>query len=197
MSNVFRFSRVLLRPVPAGALAAVLMLAPAAAAAQQPPPSLGELAKKEAERRKGLKTPGKVYTKEDLPKTGPPRVAPPADTAKAGDAAKADAAKGDAAKAKAEPEKNEEWWRARMTAAREQLRRNEMFAESLQARINALNAEYVNRDEPAQRARAGQDREKALAELARVREEKDALLKQIADIEEEARVAGVPPGWVR
>ena len=82
-------------------------------------------------------------------------------------------------------------------STREELRRNEMFAEALQTRINALSRDYVSRDNPAQRRQIGQDRAEALSELARVKQDVERGKKQIADIEEEARKAGVPPGWLR
>ena len=44
---------------------------------------------------------------------------------------------------------------------------------------------------------AAPDRQKALAELDRVQKEIQADTKAIADIQEEARKAAVPPGWVR
>ena len=75
--------------------------------------------------------------------------------------------------------------------------RNEMFAEALQTRINSLSTDFVNRDDPFQRAKIGEDRDKAIAELARVKGEIVRAKKQIEDIEEEARKAGVPPGWLR
>jgi hypothetical protein len=81
--------------------------------------------------------------------------------------------------------------------ARETLRRNEAFADALQSRINGLTTEYVGRDDPYQRARIGEDRQKALAEQERVKSEIDAAKKLVAAIEEEARLAGVPPGWLR
>ena len=84
-----------------------------------------------------------------------------------------------------------------MAQAREELRRNEMFAEALQTRINALTEDFVSRDDPAQRAEIGEDATEALAELERVKQEVEHGKKQIADIEEEARKAGVPPGWLR
>src|SRR3546814_5685634 len=68
-----------------------------------------------------------------------------------------------------ENEKDETWWRTRINQAREELRRNEVFAEALQTRINSLSADFVNRDDPAQRALVADDRNKALAELARDR----------------------------
>ena len=196
MSSIIRASQRRRHTV--AVLALVSMLLPALARAQQPPPSLGELARIEAERRKAMRTPGKVYTKEDLPKTAPPVPAPaPAAGQKPADPAAPEAAKPAAEKPKPGEEKTEEWWRARMAAARDALRRSELFAESLQSRINALTNDFENRGDPSQRARVGEDRQKALAELARVTDEKQALKKQIADIEEEARQAGVPPGWIR
>jgi hypothetical protein len=177
-------------------LAAILLLCgwllPAVPAyAQQTPPSLGEIARQEAERRKALKAAGKVYTKDDLPKAAllPPMPAPPAGAP--------------AAEAQQEPalpageEKDEAWWRARITAVREAERRNEMFAAALQSRINSLAADFSSRDDPAQRALIGEERNKALAELERVTAEIEAAKKQIAEIEDEARREGVPPGWLR
>ena len=66
-----------------------------------------------------------------------------------------------------------------------------------QTRINALTADFAGRDDPFQRAQIGDDRQKAIAELARVTLEIDKATKSIGDIEEEARRAGVPPGWLR
>jgi polyhydroxyalkanoate synthesis regulator phasin len=84
-----------------------------------------------------------------------------------------------------------------MSNAREELRRNEMFRDALQTRINSLTNDFSARDDPYQRAQIADDRQKALAEIDRVTKEIDSLKKQIADIEEEARQAGIPPGWIR
>jgi hypothetical protein len=67
----------------------------------------------------------------------------------------------------------------------------------MQTRINSLNADFVNRDDPAQRAVIERDRQKALAELARLKQSILDTKKKTADFEEEARRAGVPPGWLR
>ena len=67
----------------------------------------------------------------------------------------------------------------------------------MQTRINSLNADFVNRDDPAQRAVIERDRQKALAELGRLKQGVLDTKKAIADLEEEARRAGVPPGWMR
>ncbi len=174
------------------ALAALLCLRAGAALAQTP--SLTDLAQKEQERRKALKgASGKVYSDKDLPKTGTPAVAstvPPGTPTVVPPEEKP-------AEAKPDDQKNEAWWRNRMAQAREAQRRNEAFAEALQSRINALTTDVVNRDDPYQRAKLADDRQKALAELQRVTGEIDQAKKAIADIEEEARKANVPPGWLR
>jgi polyhydroxyalkanoate synthesis regulator phasin len=160
--------------------------------------SLGDVAKKEQQRRKTSKNAGKVYTNKDLGPSGttPPAPAvPPSTTAGPGGAETAPA-EPDKADEK-DPKKTEEYWRERLQTARANLQRDELFLEALQSRVNALSTDFVNRDDPAQRAVIGDNRQKTLAEMDRVRQEIDDLKKQIADIEEEARQAGVPPGWLR
>jgi hypothetical protein len=177
-------------------LAAVLgvaLLAPAAVDAGQNP-TLGELALKEQERRKALKASGagKVVTNGDLPRgvvpspPAPDTVAPKPEADKAADPAKP-----------AEPAKDEAWWKARMNQEREMLRRNEMFAEALQTRINSLTNDFSSRDDPYQRAQISEERVKAIHEMDRLKTEVQLSKKKLADIEEEARKAGVPPGWLR
>jgi hypothetical protein len=182
-------------------LAGVLLTLAVPAHAQ----SLGELAKREQARRKAQPAPAKTYTNDDLKQAAPPAAKPEDDgktaAAKAADtkgvAAKpADPEKVDATKPP-EPAKDEAYWRARITAAREDVRRNEAFKEALQTRINALTADFSSRDDPYQRAKVSDDRQKALAELARVSSDIEKTTKLIADIEDEARRAGVPPGWLR
>lgn len=175
----------------ATAVAVLGMACVAAAQTQSQSPSLAELARKEQERRKTVKTPAKVITKKDLPPgaQNPPPQAAPAPAATKIDESKPPENKPD--------EKDETWWKNRINQVREELRRNEMFAEALQTRINSLSSDFVNRDDPFQRAKIGEDRDKALAELSRVKAEIVNSRKHIEDIEEEARKAGVPPGWLR
>ena len=178
----------------------LLWLGMPAVSAQQPP-SLGEIAKKEAERRRAMKVEGKVYTNKDLPKsanpTQPSTAAPaPVPTAEQKAATQKPAEAAPAEKDK-EEEKDEAWWRKRITAARDALQRTELAGDAFQSRINALTTDFVNRDDPYQRAQISIDRQKALNELERVKADIVRIKQQIADIEEEARVAGVPPGWLR
>jgi hypothetical protein len=60
-----------------------------------------------------------------------------------------------------------------------------------------LTTDFVNRDDPAQRAVVAADRQKALDDLNQVKKEIADDQKALADLQEEARRAGVPPGWLR
>jgi hypothetical protein len=191
------------RPRVAGFLVLALVCLNAGSLAAQTPP-LGEVARKEQERRKAMPPAGKVYTNKDVPKApekpegaaeaDAPAAPPPAAAADA--AAPSGAAPAPPAAA-APAESPEAVWRKRMADAREALRRSELFAEALQTRINSLSRDYLSRDDPAQRTRLARERKEAIEELARVKQDVERARKQIADVEEDARKAGVPPGWLR
>ncbi len=175
--------------------------------------SLADVARAEAERRKTIVRPSRVYTNKDLkPAPRAEATAPvsesdappspsshvPADghsltTPDTPRPAGSEAVTDDANQRVAD----EEEWRRRMAAARDEVERSRTLADALQSRINALTADFSARDDPAQRATLGAQREKALAELERMKGEIAAREKAVADLEEEARRAGVPPGWVR
>ena len=182
-----------------------------------PAQSLGDVARKEEARRKETGS-GKTYTNENLrsapepaapapstsaaaPSTSAPSTAAPAGTAKpdakTGDAAKAgDAPKADA-KPAADPKADAAAWKKRRESIETALERAKTFAEALQSRINGLTADFSARDDPAQRQRVANDRQKALTEMDRVKKEIADHTKALADLQEEARKAGVPPGWLR
>jgi hypothetical protein len=204
---------------PNGLLAAVLLLVAVPALAQTTTqstttPTLSDLAKR-AQEKKGTPPATKTFTNDDLKNGGTSpadETSRPADAktadgkdasksadgkgAKSGDASKADDAKKDDA-SKADPTRTEKYWRDRMDAAREDVRRNQAFATALQSRINGLTADFTSRDDPAQRAQIADDRQKALAELERVNKAVEDGNKAIASVEEEARKAMVPAGWIR
>lgn len=186
------------------ACGAALVLAGGAVAGAQ---SLADVARQEQSRRKQAPAPTKVYTNQDLARVDAPAATPAAATPAAEAAApQAAAPEGAAAAAppsrpatdaRPEPEKGEKYWRERVGTARGDLERSKTFAEALQARIGALTQDFVNRDDPGQRAVVEQNRQKAVAELERVQREIAAQTKAIAGIEDEARKAGVPAGWLR
>ncbi len=176
---------------------AVLLVCSAVATAQSQP-SLADIARKEAERRKTVKD-AKVITTKDLPESArKPASTPPSEGGGAtpgGDQKPQTSAASDAG---SNGQSGEASWRGRMTQAREGLRRNEVFLQALQTRVNALNNDFRNGGgDFYQQARVNDDRQKALEEMERVKADVELSKKQLADIEEEARKAGVPPGWLR
>ena len=166
--------------------------------------SLGDVARKEEQRRKAVKATGKVYTNRDLkpPLTQPAPATttpPPASgtTAGPGGASETSAAKPPEQPAPTDPKQTEQYWRDRIKAVTTALQREEMFLEALQTRINSLATDFVNRDDPAQQAVIATNRQKAIDEQDRVKTNIADLKQLLLDIEEEARQAGVPPGWLR
>jgi hypothetical protein len=184
--------------------------------------SLADVARKEEERRKTQPQSAKVYTNKDLvevPQSTMPSPAPSGASGTGGSATTtapaastsstsssaastgASGAKDDkgASDAKDAPSQTRDraYWSGRVKAAQDTLDRDATFADALQSRINALTTDFANRDDPAQRATIGRDRDKATAELERLKKKVVEDRKAIADIEEDARRSGVPPGWLR
>ena len=177
------------------AVLAVTLAAATSASAQ----SLADLARKEESRRKQVKQSSRVITNKDLRPSDNPTPPPPAAAAPAPapgpDAPPAAKSPADVDEEKAK--EDQQAWRQKMADARLALERNQMYADALQSKINALWADFTARDDPAQRAQIELERKRALAEQERVKAEIETQKKAIADIEEEARKAGVPPGWIR
>jgi hypothetical protein len=185
---------------------AVLAVSVAGTAVPAGAQSLADLARQEAARRKAIKDGGKVITNADLPRSPAPPPAPvpatkpaPAADPKASTPAATTDAKIDPAKEieAREPVKDQAYWTRRLRLLTEQLDRDQMLADAVQSRINALTTDFVNRDDPAQRAVIFGDRQRALSELDRLKKAIVDGRKALVDFEEEARRAGVPPGWLR
>lgn len=174
-------------------------LASAQSSATKP---LADVAKDEEARRKSVRKPAKVYTNGSLRTDVSPGVAAAPTSASATDQP-ANASPTNISPGMAVPAaptgagKDQAYWSGRMMAERATLDRLQIFADSLQSRINALLTDFVNRDDPAQRAKIETDRRTALAELERVKKELDEQRKKIVGLEDEARRAGVPAGWLR
>jgi hypothetical protein len=157
--------------------------------------SLAAVARKEEARRKDVKQSSKVITNKDLRpvNTPPPPVQPPAATP----AAPAEGTPAAAPDEAQQREQDEQAWRSKMADARQALERSQMYADALQSKINALWADFTARDNPVERSQIEVERKRAIAEQDRVKGEIEAQKKAIADLEEEARKAGIPPGWIR
>jgi hypothetical protein len=163
--------------------------------------SLADVARAEAERRNAITQPSRIYTNKDLkPVRSPARSHPTEESAMAPQPRPQrpdDADSSPGRRVEREEEHGEGWWRQRMAEAHERVERSRLFADALQSRVNALNSDFAARDDPAARAAVRTDLDKALAELERVRGEIGEQERALAELEEEARRASVPPGWVR
>ena len=171
------------KSVQAYAVIAVICWGPSAVAQ-----SLADVAKKEEARRKTIVVPGRVYTNSDLrpePSSAPIAAEPEVKPPETRDELSQVESKGEA------------HWKALMRSARAALERSQVLAAALQSRLNALAADIAARDDPAQRSKLEAERRRVLAELDRVNLEIAEQTTAIATIEEDARKAGVPPGWLR
>jgi hypothetical protein len=169
-------------------VAGVLVAGVAASSAQ----SLADVARKEEARRQKIAKPSKVYTDEDVQKYAPVTAGAQAaaTTVTALDANGKPV--GQQAAAEGLPS-DEAGWRARLQNARDGLDRDKLLLSALeqQGRSAARRSGAAEGDQPAD------DGSARSAEIKRLKAEMDAYRATLANAEEEARKAGVPPGWVR
>lgn len=163
------------------------------------PTSLADVARREALRRQMTPKSTQTLTNRDVANVAPrplptvPRsdIDLPAKDTK-------DKATDAAAKPKAAAEAHDEaWWHARVSSARSALERDQLLADALQSRINALTNDASARDDPAQRGLLYEQRTRAIAELDNLKKQLAADRQEIADIQEDARKEGIPAGWIR
>jgi hypothetical protein len=186
-------------------LTASVLIGSTLVTAQEPPAApqtLADVARAEESRRKSSKKATRVYTNNNLkPDNTPSRPAPqppPSDAPVAPDTVVPEVnLPGGAVPAATPVVRDQAYWANRIAMARAAVDRSRVLAAALQSRINALTTDFVNRDDPAQRAVIQTDRQTALAELERLRVEQAAQEAEIVKIEEEGRRAGVPAGWLR
>ena len=191
-----------MKPVLFGCVAGLLLALSSSHVAAQP---LAEIARQEKLRREALAAKAaadnvspKVYTNADLRggrrlTTSAAETLRPEASPAGTDATPADQ---DAPETAGAP-MDEEGWRNRINAVRQARDRAQLMVAALQNRADGLLAEFTGRDDPAQRSVIEQDRIAALEELDRTNAEIQQLDQAVRDIQEEARRAGVPPGWLR
>lgn len=158
--------------------------------------SLADVARAEAARRKAVKPGAKVYTNEDLSGT-PATSAPPAQPVAPATAKPADPAAKPEGEKPIDPTKTQQYWKERATAIQQSLSRNKLLLEALQSQVNGMNAQFMSTDDPGQRDLLQARLQRATGELQRVQQDIEKQTKAAADLQEEARKAGVPAGWVR
>ena len=201
----------------AGMLVGILLGAAWSPATAQ---SLGEVARKEAERREKIKASGKVLTNADLPASAvvapPSAEAPPATGAEgaAEKAADADAVaagtkpaaaaeqgaptadKPAATPAASAPKDDEDGWRQRAGTVNKALAEARVQVRQLRALSDRLSLEMQASD-PAIVARATRERQDLKAQITQAEaREADAFAARRA-LEQEARRSGVPPAWIQ
>jgi hypothetical protein len=168
-------------------VAGVLVVGVAASSAQ----SLADVARTEEVRRQKIAKPSKVYTDEDVQKYAP---ATPGGQAAATTVTSLDAngkPVGQQAAAEGLPG-DEAGWRARLQNARDGMDRDKLLLSALEQQArSAARKSGTPEDQPAD------DGSTRAAEIKRLKAEMDAFRATLANAEEDARKAGVPPGWVR
>jgi hypothetical protein len=161
-----------------------------------PPSTLGEASLREAVRRQHTAPATRVVTDASLGRA-PVRVTIPLPAVAADASPVGEAARPEPDTSKTEPVKDAAWWQKRMTTAREAVARDRLLVAALESRVAALATDIASRDDPEQRAALMLARQQALAELDRLKIQIDEGLAAIVAIQDEARKAGVPPGWIR
>ena len=192
-----------MKPVLFGCVAGLVLALSSSHVAAQP---LAEIARQEKLRREALAEKAtaegaapKVYTNADLRGASRRLTTSGAETLlPAANPAGTDATPpGQDAPETAGAPMDEEGWRTRITAVRQARDRAQLMAKALQNRVDGLWAEFTGRDDPAQRSVIEQERIEALEELDRTNAEIQQFDQDVRDIQEEARRARVPPGWLR
>lgn len=185
----------------------LMSLAVLAAAARAEGQSLGDAARREAERRSKLNAPTKVYTTADLDAI-PARGTVPASAitaatvlAAASDAAAPAATSADAKDKQAEPAKvrvkrDEEHWRERAKVIRDRLERLKSDAAAIEGRIGTVRLELESAS-GSKAAALSTELEQATPVLTRIQNELRLIEDEWKKFEERARVAKIPEAWIR
>lgn len=96
------------------------------------------------------------------------------------------------------PVRDEKYWRDAFQKARENAKRADDKVRLLELKVNQLSMQLLNRSDIYNREyRIGPEIGKAQAELDAARKEAAAAKQKIADLEEDLRRSGGPPGWAR
>jgi len=171
--------------------------------------TLVDVAREEEARRKSVKAPSRVYTLQDVQKASGADPAAPvsapqgATAAAAAPAAPAATPPGPAAAAPPDPSKtepppkDEAYWRGQVSGARDKLGRSAAYLNALKTQYGVLTDRFLALADGAQRGAVAAEIQKVDAEINRLQQEMGEQTKALADLEEEARRAGVPPGWIR
>jgi len=125
-----------------------------------PPNSLADAGRREAVRRQVSPHATRAYTNQDLPPAPElPVVAaePPVSEQALAGAVKPGEVKPEDEKT-ADEKHDEKWWRERVSSANATLDRDQGLAAAMQSHVNALTTDWINRDNPVQKAQLFDER---------------------------------------
>ena len=169
-----------------------------------PSRSLSDVSQRESVRRKMTTKSSLVLTNIGQPleiplvgATTQPQAAQATDATTATTAGASDATTGAKPEAKPEAKKDEAYWKTRMTEARQAVDRNQAEADKLQSRINVLQRDVVNEDNPMKQSQYRQELQLAMKQLDQTKQQIETGRRAVEAVQEEARRASVPAGWVR
>jgi hypothetical protein len=164
-----------------------------------PPAGLADAAQREAFRRNATQKSQATLTNLGLPvePIPPAAVSMPASAPPAAADTAARAADPAAPGAKSDPPRDEGWWRGKMSELRSVADKDQAAANALQTRINRLQADSVNLDDPLKQTKARMDLVKAMDDLDKIKLQVEADRRAIAALQEEARRLSIPAGWIR
>ncbi len=151
---------------------------------------LVELSKKEKERRKKIKT-AKVITNADLGKAPRPSV-----IIKGGKSS-LPAVMGEESEGEKSTKKTKEWWVSRKRKLEEKIASLKKKIQELQQKVNALSTNFLIEQRPIAQQRVKSALEKAKGQLEAAKKELAEAEKALEKLYEDARKAGIPPGWLR
>jgi hypothetical protein len=179
------------------ATAVLVLIADAAISGQ----SLGEVARREAERRKQVPS-GRVYTNGDLAPADPAQTVPApaataqpsAETAKPGSQTEVAAAAeggGDKPAAQQPPSRrSEQYWRDRAKGLRGRLAQLEADAAAAERRLNEIDA-------GSQTPETARERELLATAVTRLQSSRGYLRDEVAQFEKLAELNKIPADWIR
>ncbi len=183
---------------------AVAVFAASAIAQSQ---SLGDLAKKEKERRKQVAADVKVITNLDTAKYRAGAIstttlpAPPAQKPE-GEASASPAANTEGSRKadKDEPRdmqgRTESWWRQTMSDARQKIKELENAANVITLRISDLQTQFYREANGFRQQDIQRDIQKSFYEQDLTKENLAKAKRELEDLEKEARKSGALPGWL-
>lgn len=117
-----------------------------------------------------------------------------------GEQTEAEPAEGETTEPQAEENKgnDEKYWKDRYTDVADNLKEAEERLQNLQEEMNGLRiAYYAEQDGVAGRPKINSEIEKQFDEIEAAKKQVEESKQALENLEEEARKAGAPPGWVR